>query len=117
MKRLILLLALLCAVCGSLVAADTAKQPNILLVTADDLGCLLSCYGERRIATPKLDALAAEGVRFVNAYVAQSSCSPSRAALLTGRWPHQNGQIGLAHLGFRMHPGQPTMPALLKAAG
>ena len=52
MKRLILLLALLCAVCGSLVADDTAKQPNILLVTADDLGCLLSCYGEKRIATP-----------------------------------------------------------------
>jgi N-sulfoglucosamine sulfohydrolase len=98
-------------------AADAAKKPNILLITADDLGLNLSCYGEKRIATPKLDAFAAEGVLFRNAYVAQSSCSPSRAALLTGRWPHQNGQVGLAHLGFRMHPGQPTMPALLKAAG
>jgi N-sulfoglucosamine sulfohydrolase len=101
---------------GGLLAAD-AKKPNILLITADDLGLNLSCYGEKRIATPKLDAFAAEGVLFRNAYVAQSSCSSSRAALLTGRWPHQNGQVGLAHLGFRMHPGQPIMPALLKAAG
>jgi len=37
--------------------------------------------------------------------------------MLTGRWPHQNGQVGLAHLGFAMHPGQVTLPALLKAAG
>jgi len=92
-------------------------RPNILLITADDLGHHLSSYGERRIATPNLDQLAAQGVRFDNAYVAQSSCSPSRAALLTGRWPHQNGQIGLSHLGFHMNPGQPNLPALLKANG
>ncbi len=94
-----------------------ADRPNILLITADDLGNQLSCYGEQRIRTPNLDGLAAEGVRFANAYVAQSSCSSSRAALLTGRWPHQNGQYGLAHLGFRMHPGQKNLPALLKEAG
>ncbi len=87
------------------------------MITADDLGCQLSCYGEKRFSTPRLDALAAEGVRFENFYVAQSSCSPSRAALLTGRWPHQNGQVGLAHLGFRLHPGQPNMTRLLKDAG
>lgn len=98
-------------------AGTSERPPNILLITADDLGCLLSCYGEKRIVTPKLDALAAAGVRFANAYVAESSCSQSRAALLTGRWPHQTGVVGLTHLGFRMHPGQPTLPALLKAAG
>lgn len=97
--------------------ALASPRPNILLITADDLGLQLCCYGEQRIRTPQLDALAAEGVRFANAYVAQSSCSPSRAALLTGRWPHQNGQVGLAHRGFRMHPGQVTLPAVLKAAG
>lgn len=111
------LLALCFGGCGGSLLATDAKKPNILLITADDLGLNLSCYGEKRIATPKLDAFAAEGVLFRNAYVAQSSCSSSRAALLTGRWPHQNGQVGLAHLGFRMHPGQPTLPALLKAAG
>lgn len=98
-------------------SAFADQRPNILLITADDLGCQLSCYGEKRFTTPQLDALASQGARFENFYVAQSSCSSSRAALLTGRWPHQNGQIGLAHLGFRMHPGQPTLPALLQAAG
>jgi N-sulfoglucosamine sulfohydrolase len=97
--------------------AHGAPRPNILLITADDLGNQLSCYGETRIQTPHLDALAAAGVRFAHAYVAQSSCSSSRAALLTGRWPHQNGQYGLAHLGFRMHPGQKNLPALLQGAG
>jgi len=104
------LLAILAPLCGQ-------SSPNILLITADDLGCQMSCYGEKRFTTPQLDALAAQGARFENFYVAQSSCSPSRAALLTGRWPHQNGQIGLAHLGFRMHPGQKNLPALLKANG
>jgi len=97
-------------------AANVNRPPNVLLVAADDLGCQLSCYGERRFRTPQLDALAAEGVRFERFYVAQSSCSSSRAALLTGLWPHQNGQVGLAHPGFRMHRGQKTLPALLKAA-
>lgn len=94
------------------------ERPNILLVTADDLGEQLSCYGQKNIATPQLDALAAEGVRFANAYCAQSSCSSSRSSLLTGLWPHQNGQVGLANGAFlRMHPGQVTLPALLKKAG
>ena len=102
---------------GFLNLGFAAGKPNILLITTDDLGCQLSCYGEKRFNTPKLDAFAAEGVRFEHFYVAQSSCSSSRAALLTGRWPHQTGQYGLAHLGFTMHPGQKNLPALLKSAG
>jgi len=109
-----LLTALLLA---PLAALRADERPNVLLITADDLGCQLSCYGEKRFETPRLDALAKQGARFEHFYVAQSSCSPSRAALLTGRWPHQNGQIGLSHLGFKMHPGQKTLPALLKSAG
>lgn len=121
-KRLTALSILFSAICfglsdGRLLAAGAEKKLNVLLISADDLGCNLSCYGEKRIATPKLDALAAEGVRFQNAYVAQSSCSSSRAALLTCLWPHQSGQVGLAHLGFTMRPGLPNLPALLKAAG
>ncbi len=107
----------LVAVVPSISILQASPRPNILLITADDLGNQLSCYGETRIRTPHLDALAAQGVRFANAYVAQSSCSSSRAALLTGRWPHQNGQYGLAHLGFQMHPGQKNLPALLRQAG
>jgi len=112
--RLLLLAGLGLLSAQGLVAAS---RPNLLLITADDLGLQLSCYGEKNIVTPKLDGLAREGVRFTNAYVAQSSCSSSRAAILTGRWPHQNGQVGLAHLGFRMNPDQPTLAQLLKGAG
>lgn len=113
--RVVALLAMLLATPAW--AAEPSAVPNVLLVTADDLGCQLSCYGETRFRTPRLDALAAEGVRFERFYVAQPSCSSSRSALLTGLWPHQNGQIGLAHLGFRMRPGQENLPSLLKAAG
>lgn len=98
-------------------AEKSASRPNILLITADDLGNQLSCYGETRIETPRLDALAAAGVRFTRAYVTQSSCSSSRASLLTGLYPHENGQYGLAHLGFSMHPGQKNLTALLKQSG
>ena len=114
MKRLFAATILLLTLSTALIAAE---RPNILLINADDLGLQLSCYGDKNIRTPVLDAFAAEGVRFVHAYVAQSSCSPSRASMLTGTWPHQNGQIGLSHLGFQMKPSQVTLPALLRDAG
>jgi N-sulfoglucosamine sulfohydrolase len=113
-----LLAALTLAPAAAIAAESTPhSQPNIVLITSDDLGLQLSCYGETRIATPYLDALAAQGLRFRNGYVAQASCSPSRASLLTGRWPHQNGQIGLSHLGFRVNPGEPSLPAILRQHG
>ncbi len=115
LARLLSLVALALLTSAAPVTAD--DRPNILLVTADDLGNQLSCYGDTRLATPHLDRLAAEGVRFTRAYVAQSSCSSSRAALLTGLYPHQNGQYGLSHLGFRMHPGNRNLVAMLKKAG
>lgn len=68
-------------------AAD-AVRPNIVLVFADDLGVNdLGCYGRRDHRTPQLDALAASGMRFTCAYTAQPICSPSRAALMTGKCP------------------------------
>jgi arylsulfatase A-like enzyme len=64
------------------------ERPNIVLILADDLGENdLSCYGRRDQSTPHLDRLAAEGIRFTSAYCAQPICSPSRAALLTGKTP------------------------------
>jgi len=83
MTRLILLVLLLIA---WPLRAQTA-QPNIVLILADDLGVNdLSCYGRKDHATPNLDKLAAQGQRFTSAY-AQPVCSPSRAALLTGKCP------------------------------
>ena len=69
-------------------AAAAAAPPNIVLVLADDLGIHdLSCYGRKDFATPNLDRLASQGARFTSAYCAQPICSPSRAALMTGKHP------------------------------
>ena len=87
--------------CASIV---NGKDPlNVLLFTADDLGVQLNCYGDQTVPTPHMDSLAERGVRFATAYVAQASCSSSRSAMLTGTYPHTNGQYGLANanVGFR----------------
>lgn len=71
---------------GQAMAAD--RPPNIVFILADDLGVYdLACYGRREHQTPRLDRLAAEGLRFTSAYCAQPICSPSRAAILTGKYP------------------------------
>jgi arylsulfatase A-like enzyme len=61
--------------------------PNVLLITSEDNGPELGCYGDQFARTPHLDRLAAQGVRFKCAFVATASCSESRAALLTGLYP------------------------------
>ena len=69
-----------------------AEKPNVVVVLADDLGWAdLGCYGSKYHRTPNLDKLAAGGVRFTQAYAACSVCSPTRAALLTGRHPVRTG--------------------------
>ena len=72
-----------------MVAADArAARPNIVVIFADDLGINdLSCYGRTDQPTPNLDRLASQGIRFTSAYCAQPICSPSRAALMTGKHP------------------------------
>ncbi len=95
-----------------------AERPNFLLIVSEDNGPELGCYGDPYGRTPNLDRLAAEGVRFENAFVPYSVCSPSRAAFLTGMYPHQNGQIGLATHKFAMyHEDTPNVVTLLKSAG
>ena len=71
---------------------DAGRPPNIVVILADDLGYGdLASYGARAIRTPNLDRLAAEGVRFTDFYSSASICSPSRAGLLTGRYPVRTG--------------------------
>ena len=102
-----------------LIATSVAeKRPNILLIVSEDNGPELGCYDEPFVQTPVLDRLAAEGTRFERAYVPQAGCSQSRAALLTGLYPHQNGQIGLATWKFGLYTAQtPNLVRSLKQTG
>lgn len=76
-------------------AAQAEKLPNLVIILADDLGYGdLGCYGHPSIRTPNLDRMAAEGMRFTDFYVAACVCTPSRAALLTGRLPIRSGMSG-----------------------
>jgi arylsulfatase A-like enzyme len=94
-----------------------SRRPNILFIVSEDNSEHLGCYGERRVHTPHLDALAAGGVRYTRAYVPYSVCSPSRAAFLTGLYTRQTGHIGLATHRFSMYRDFKTMPARFQQAG
>lgn len=79
--------------CFSLVTAlAEAEKPNFLFILADDLGYGdLGCYGAPDIATPNLDRIASEGIRFTDAYANGAICSPTRIAFLTGRYQQRFG--------------------------
>src|SRR5215470_5431548 len=74
--------------------ADAPGRPktNVIIILSDDQGYSdLGCYGSTRIKTPRVDRMAAEGIRFTDFYAAASVCTPSRAALLTGCYPVRIG--------------------------
>ncbi|GAA4824588.1 sulfatase family protein [Streptomyces ziwulingensis] len=101
--------------------ARPRRRPNILFILGDDLGWAdLSSYGSPHIRTPHLDRLAAQGVRFTQAYSGSATCSPTRFSLYTGRYPGRTAG-GLAEpLGNRtqgLDPNHPTLASLLKKAG
>ena len=97
------------------------ERPNVVLIYTDDQGTIdLNCYGATDLQTPHLDALARRGVRFTQFYSAAPVCSPSRAALLTGRYPQRAGVPGNVS-SRRGHPGMPpeqiTFAEVMKSAG
>ena len=72
--------------CALSLRAD--RQPNVIVIFTDDQGSVdLNCYGAKDLTTPHMDSLAKRGVRFTQFYAAAPVCSPSRAGLLTGRYP------------------------------
>jgi len=91
---IIVTLALLLLVEVQIESAEShQKSPNILLIVADDLGYGdVGCFGNDTVHTPNIDKLAEEGVKFTHNIAAASVCTPSRAALLTGRHPIRYGK-------------------------
>ncbi|MGE5557645.1 MAG: sulfatase-like hydrolase/transferase [Bacillota bacterium] len=76
----------------------THEPLNVIYIVCHDLGKHLGCYGVP-VESPNLDTFAAEGVKFTSAFCASPCCSPSRGCAMTGKYAHNNGQIGLSHMG------------------
>ncbi len=98
LPRPLFFLILLAVALGATPAADrpgVAGRPNVIIIYADDLGYGdLGCYGHPSIRTPHLDRMAAEGLRFTDFYSPAEVCTPSRAAMLTGRYAIRSGMSG-----------------------
>ncbi|TFG50354.1 MAG: heparan N-sulfatase [Candidatus Brocadiia bacterium] len=93
----------------------TTPPPNFVLIIGDDISVDdFGCYGHPHIRTPSIDKLAKGGVRFTNAYLTASQCSPTRCSLITGRYPHNTGA---PELHMPLPAGQPMFPLKLKEAG
>lgn len=102
------------------VAAEKASKPNIVIVFIDDQGYQdLGCFGSPNIKTPNIDNMATEGMKFTNFYVAASVCSPSRASLLTGRYPERNGvlRVLFPNQTTGLNPKEVTIAEMLKKSG
>jgi choline-sulfatase len=94
-----------------------SSKKNVLFIMADDLNWVLGCYGHKQIKTPNIDALAAQAIRFNNAYCQVSVSNPSRASLLTGLRPDKTGIYGNATSFRDVHPDVVTMPQYFKENG
>ncbi len=96
---ILLYLCILFSVNSCTAPERSASRPNIILIMADDLGYGgIGCYGNTEIQTPNLDALAAEGLRFTDFHANAPVCSPTRAALLTGRYQQRSGLEGVIYV-------------------
>lgn len=117
-KRKLLLLLFIAGVClpGQVFAQrNTIEAPNIVFIIGDDISADdFGCYGNKQVKTPNIDRIAKDGLRFTNAYLTSSSCSPSRSSILSGRYPHNNGA---AELHTPLPSDIAIFPELLKKAG
>ncbi len=114
MTQLFRLVVVLLLTLASAFGGEVSK-PNIIFILADDLGIgNISCYGADNFKTPRIDALAKEGIRFQHFY-AQPLCGPSRAQILTGRYAFHTGMTG-NDSGSRV-TGETMLPKILKPAG
>lgn len=109
------LFATLLAALFAFSSAAAAERPNFIFFITDDIGWNdLGCYGNEAIKTPHLDALAERGLRFTNAYLTISSCSPSRCSIISSRYPHNTGA---PELHTELPDDQFKFPKALREAG
>jgi len=101
-----------------LLSAQPPRKPNILFILADDLGYgNLGCYGGTQIETPHLDRIAAEGMRFTDAYAGSTVCAPSRCTLMTGYHTGHARTRGNKYPDLPLRPQDLTVTEILKQAG
>ena len=100
-------------------ASDVAqRRPNIIVILADDLGYGdVGCFGQKMLKTPRLDAMAAEGMRFTQFYAGSTVCAPSRCVLMTGKHTGRAIVRGNSHEHIVIRPDEVTVASLLKKAG
>lgn len=91
--------------------------PNIVVVIAHDLGCHFGPYGHAKEHSPALMEFARQSMRFDQHFVSSPGCSQSRSSLVTGRYPHANGQFGLANWGWKLNENEILLPAALRNHG
>ena len=87
------------------------------MLISHDLGCHIGPYGRAREQTPTLNQFAADGVRLDQHFVSSPGCSQSRSSFVTGRYPHSNGQFGLANWGWKLNEDEVLLPQVLRDSG
>ena len=106
-----------CLLALSILQSPAAERLNVLFIMSDDLRPELGCYGNEQVRTPNIDALAKAGVRFERAFVQYPLCNPSRASLLTGRYPTRTGVLDNTTWWGALHPDWVSLPGWFKKNG
>ncbi len=106
---------------GKASRGDRGRRPNVVVVLADDMGWGdLGCYGATKIPTPAMDRVAAEGARATDCHSASAVCTPSRYAIMTGRYAWRSPlkrHVLIGHAPAIIEPGRPTIASVLRSAG
>ena len=103
------------------VSSAERSKPNVVLILADDLGYGdLSCYGATQLNTPNIDRIAESGIRFTHAYAPGAICSPSRYAIMTGRYDWRTAEqcgVLMENAALHLEPGRLTLGSMLQKQG